>query len=203
MKNEEKIKAIQNRDRRIVEDGYESCKIYRDTANVVQIQHYQSPCGVLLLGSFKDKLCLCDWLIENRRVVIDKRLQNKLQARYEIGSSEIIKEAVRQLDEYFIRKRVMFDIPLLFIGTDFQKTVWRELLNISYGTTVSYAVLAKRLGNSKAVRAVAAANGANPISIFVPCHRVIGSNSKLVGYGGGLFAKKVLLDLESDMQLFL
>lgn len=84
----------------------------------------------------------------------------------------------------------MFDVPLLFVGTDFQKTVWNELLNIPFGTTVSYGEMARRIGMPKAVRAVANANGANAMSIFVPCHRVIGSNRSLTGYGGGLEAKQ-------------
>ena len=101
------------------------------------------------------------------------------------------------MEEYFARKRKAFDIPLLFIGTDFQKSVWQELLNIPYGKTVSYGELSQKLGNSKAVRAVATANGANAISIFVPCHRVIGSNHKLVGYAGGLEAKKLIFMIDS------
>ena len=100
------------------------------------------------------------------------------------------------MEEYFARKRKAFDIPLLFIGTDFQKSVWQELLNIPYGKTVSYGELSQKLGNSKAVRAVATANGANAISIFVPCHRVIGKNGNLTGYGGGLEVKEKLLELE-------
>lgn len=162
----------------------------------IQIQHYLSPCGELIIGSFEDKLCLCDWMSEKRRTTIDKRIQKALHAHYEKGTSEIIGKTITQLDEYFARQRKIFDIPLTFTGTDFQNAVWRELLNIPYGRTVSYGELSKRLGNPKAVRAVAAANGANPISIFVPCHRVIGSNHKLVGYGGGLDAKKGLLELE-------
>ena len=90
----------------------------------------------------------------------------------------------------------MFDVPLLFVGTDFQKTVWNELLNIPFGTTVSYGEMARRIGMPKAVRAVANANGANAMSIFVPCHRVIGSNRSLTGYGGGLEAKRKMLELE-------
>ena len=93
----------------------------------IQIQYYQSICGKLILGSFEEKLCMCDWMNEERRAVIDKRLQNTLHAKYEIGNSEIITEAMAQLDEYFSRKRTTFDIPLAFIGTDFQKAVWNEL----------------------------------------------------------------------------
>ena len=105
-------------------------------------------------------------------------------------------KAVAQLDEYFAGQRSVFDVPLLFLGTDFQKRVWRELLDIPYGTTVSYVEMARRIGMPKAVRAVANANGANIISIFAPCHRVIGSNHSLTGYRGGLEAKRALLALE-------
>ena len=179
----------------------------------IQIQYYQSICGKLILGSFEEKLCMCDWMNEERRAVIDKRLQNTLHAKYEIGNSEIITEAMAQLDEYFSRKRTTFDIPLAFIGTDFQKAMpffeeqnqktEEESFNIPYGTTISYAKLSQRLNNPKAIRAVAAANGTNPISIFVPCHRVIGSNHKLTGYGGGLAAKKILLELEAGIKYLL
>ena len=170
---------------------------------MIQIQYYQSPCGELILGSYKGKLCLCDWQNEERRRLIDERIQKGLQAQYIEKESETIANTITQLDEYFNHKRKTFDIPLLFIGTDFQKSVWDELLNIPYGTTVSYAGLSQRLGNPKAIRAVAAANGANAISIIVPCHRVIGSNLKLTGYAGGLPAKKLLLELESPMQSLL
>lgn len=167
---------------------------------MIRIQYYQSPCGELILGSYKGKLCLCDWQNEERRRLIDERIQKGLQAQYIEKESETITNAITQLDEYFNHRRKAFDIPLLFIGTDFQKSVWNELLNIPYGTTVSYAGLSERLGNPKAIRAVAAANGANAISIIVPCHRVIGSNQKLTGYAGGLPAKKLLLELEAPMQ---
>lgn len=175
---------------------------FQDAKHEVQIQYYQSPCGELILGSFDGKLCLCDWMVdEQRRMLIDKRIQKALHAHYEAGSSEVIERAIAQLDEYFLNQRKEFDVPLLFAGTDFQKSVWNELLNISYGETASYAALSQRLNNPKAVRAIAAANGANAISIFVPCHRVIGSNHKLIGYAGGLPAKKLLLDLESADKL--
>lgn len=164
----------------------------------IQVQYYQSPCGELILGSFEGKLCMCDWVLEKRRAAIDKRIRNALGADYETSRSEVIAKAANRLDEYFARKRKTFDIPLLLVGTDFQKAVWQELLSIPYGKTLSYGELSRRLGNPKAVRAVAAANGANPVSVFVPCHRVIGSDHKLTGYGGGLAAKKGLLELEAN-----
>ncbi len=165
--------------------------------NTIQIQHYSSPCGEIILGSYNNRLCLCDWQIEKRRKSIDERIQKGLNAEYEVMESEMIEKAIIQLDEYFDRKRTIFDVPLLLVGTDFQKAVWNKLLEVPYGTTESYAKLSKRLGNPETIRAVAAANGANAISIFVPCHRIIGSNHKLIGYGGGLPAKKRLLELES------
>ena len=114
--------------------------------------------------------------------------------------SVVSKEKIKiQLKEYFNFTRKVFDIPLLLIGTDFQKKVWQGLIDTPFGTTCSYLELAKRIGNEKAVRAVATANGANAISIIVPCHRIIGSKGDLVGYAGGLPAKKKLLEIESNL----
>ena len=172
-------------------------------SNVIQMQRYHSPCGDLMLGSYEGKLCLCDWAAEKHRDVVDKRLRRLLQATCEESTSDIIQETVKQLDEYFNGERTAFDIPLLFVGTDFQKEVWSKLLKIPYGVTVSYGELAKQLGMPKAVRAVANANGANAISVLAPCHRVIGSNHSLTGYAGGLAAKKRLLDLEINGKLLL
>ena len=109
---------------------------------------------------------------------------------------EVLQRTVRELDEYFRGERMDFDIPLLLAGSDFQKRVWQPLPSIPYGQTVSYGELAAAIGAPKSVRAVANANGANAISIILPCHRVIGSDGRLTGYGGGLRAKQYLLDLE-------
>jgi methylated-DNA-[protein]-cysteine S-methyltransferase len=108
----------------------------------------------------------------------------------------LIREAMRQLEAYFAGELVEFDLPLAMTGTEFQKCVWRALVDIPYGATRSYGELARGIGKPAAVRAVGAANGRNPIAIVVPCHRVIGSNGKLVGYGGGLPMKQMLLELE-------
>ena len=163
----------------------------------IKIKYYKSPCGMLVLGAFGNKLCLCDWLVEKHHNLVNKRLKKMLHAEFKEETSDVIEKAEKQLDEYFGRKRKVFDLPLLFVGTDFQKTVWNELLKIPFGQTISYAEIARKIGMPKAVRAVANANGANSISIFVPCHRVIGSNHSLTGYGGGLEAKRSLLKLES------
>ena len=111
----------------------------------------------------------------------------------------------QQLKEYFNRKRKEFDLPLEIRGTDFQKKVWNELTKIPYGETISYGELANRMGDKNLMRAVAAANGANPIPIIIPCHRVIGSDGSLTGYAGGLDVKKKLLELEGSwtMDLFI
>lgn len=165
--------------------------------NIIKIKNYKSTCGILILGSFKERLCLCDWQVEKHRDHVNRRLQRMLNAEFEEGTSEVIEKATGQLDEFFAGQRREFDIPLMFVGTDFQKTVWNELLRIPFGKTVSYGEMARRIGMPKAVRAVANANGANAISIFAPCHRVIGSDHSLTGYGGGLDAKQALLELES------
>lgn len=166
------------------------------------VKLYTSPIGVLLLGSFEDSLCLCDWRTtaetagHSRR--IDEQLQTRLSATYREGTSEVIETAQSQLEEYFAGKRTSFQVPLLFSGTDFQRAVWQELLQIPYGSTLSYKDLAFRVGKPTAIRAVANANNANPISVIVPCHRVMGSNHKLTGYGGGLAIKQQLLCLETS-----
>lgn len=170
---------------------------------IIKTKEYESPCGTLLLGSLDDKLCLCDWQVEEHCNRVDRRLKRVLRAEFEDGRSGVIEKTVLQLNEFFAGKRKEFNIPLLFVGTDFQKMVWNELLKIPYGRVVSYGELAKQIGMPKAVRAVANANGANAISIIVPCHRVIGSDHSLTGYGGGLTAKKMLLDLESESKVFL
>jgi methylated-DNA-[protein]-cysteine S-methyltransferase len=115
----------------------------------------------------------------------------------EQGETDILRQAKEELIEFFQGKRQKFDVPTHFEGTDFQKRVWRALMSIPYGETRSYQNIACEAGNVRAVRAVGMANNRNPIPIIVPCHRVIGKNGSLVGYGGGLQMKKRLLSLES------
>ncbi len=116
-----------------------------------------------------------------------------------IESPERTAPYVHQLEEYFAGKRRRFDLPLDMRGTDFQKRCWQALLKIPYGETRSYADIARAIGNPAAVRAVGLANGQNPIAIIVPCHRVIGSDGSLTGYGGGLATKRKLLELEGAL----
>lgn len=121
----------------------------------------------------------------------------KLQDMTKAKNHPIIQETEKQLHEYFSKKRNAFDIPLDPSGTDFQKEVWIALKDIPYGTTLSYAQVAKKIGRPRAVRALGGAIGKNPLSIVIPCHRVIGENGTLTGFAGGLKAKEFLLNLES------
>ena len=165
----------------------------KEDSNIIRAQRYVSPCGELLLGAWEGQLCLCNWTKEKHPGRVEARLQRLLGAAYQEETSDVTREAARQLDEYFKGERQAFDLPA---GSDFQQRVWQELLKIPYGETISYGELAKRIGQAQAVRAVANANGANALSIFIPCHRVIGSNRSLTGYAGGLAAKQYLLAWE-------
>jgi methylated-DNA-[protein]-cysteine S-methyltransferase len=167
--------------------------------NQIKINYFQTPVGELILGSFEGKLCLADWRYRKMRSAIDKRICTSLKSKFVEGDSQVLQDCKSQLNEYFENERVDFDIPLLFVGTEFQKQVWDSLLQVPYGKSETYLGLSKILGNEKAIRAVATANGANAISIIVPCHRIIGSNGDLVGYAGGLPAKKKLLELEGAL----
>lgn len=111
-------------------------------------------------------------------------------------SNEILDKTAKELEEYLIGNRKQFDVPFQMQGTEFQEKVWKALCTIPYGETRSYGQIAKQIGNAKASRAVGMANNKNPIMIIIPCHRVIGANGKLVGYGGGLELKKKLLEIE-------
>jgi methylated-DNA-[protein]-cysteine S-methyltransferase len=122
------------------------------------------------------------------------------EARVEDGKHPVLAETERQLLEYFARTRTVFELPLEFVGTEFQRAVWAALLTIPYGETRTYAQVAAQVGNPVAVRAVGAANGRNPISIIAPCHRVIGASGDLTGFGGGLENKAFLLALESSQR---
>lgn len=167
--------------------------------NRIDIQFFKTPYGELILGAFDEKLCLCDWRYRKMRSAIDGRISSGLNAEFIESDVPVLRETKRQLDEYFQAQRTQFELPLLMVGSDFQKRVWDELLNVVYGKTSSYLGLAERMGNKNAVRAVASANGANAISIIVPCHRIIGNKGELVGYAGGLKAKEKLLALECGL----
>lgn len=170
-----------------------------DPQGTIHIKYIKTKYGELLLGDFEGCLCLCDWRYRRMRTTIDKRIQAGLKAAYLETNTHLLERAQTQLDQYFEGKRSDFDIPLRFVGSEFQVSVWNALVQVPYGETSTYLKLAQSIDNEKAVRAVASANGANAISLFVPCHRIIGSDGSLVGYAGGLAAKKKLLELEQNL----
>ncbi len=165
----------------------------------VCLQHYNSPCGELVLASVGDELCLCDWSAMPCALKNRQRIARRLRAVFAVRPSPVLLRAMAQLDEYFAGKRTAFDLPLHPVGTDFQQRVWSALLEIPYGQTRTYKDIALRVGNAKGVRAVAGAVGANGLSIVIPCHRVIGTDRSLTGFAGGLAAKKALLVLEGSL----
>ena len=162
----------------------------------IHTEIYASPYGDLIIGSYEDQLCLCDWRYRKSRESIDRRIQDALKASFVEAGSLIIEKCKEQLQEYFRGERRDFDIPVLLVGSEFQKRVWESLMEIPYGKTLSYISLSRKLGDEKAIRAVARANGENAFSIIVPCHRILGSDGSLTGYAGGLRVKKKLLQLE-------
>ena len=155
-----------------------------------------SPIGELNVASTEEGVCMLEFDNEKR---INKTLSEfKNQGYKSINKkNEHLNLLNVQLEEYFNSKRKSFDIPLHIFGTDFQKKVWNALLEIPFGTTRSYLEQSIIVGDVKAIRAIATANGANKISILIPCHRVIGSDGSLTGYGGELWRKRFLLELES------
>jgi len=166
--------------------------------STISIQYYKTKIGELILGSFDDKLCLLDFRYRRMRTTVDNRIKKGLTAEFVEQDDKILEKTREQLDEYLNGNRIGFDIPILMVGTDFQKSVWNALMKVPYGSTSTYLQLAKNINNEKAVRAVASANGANSIGLIVPCHRIIGSDGELVGYGGGIPIKKRLLKLEQS-----
>lgn len=184
-----------------IADGYRACKICRPDVfdlkpEILSTTYYDSPLGrYILISSKKGVVCIepaeqeithiTGWRRENIQFQEDDIYNQKVAA---------------ELDAYFKKKLRQFSVSLDIRGTNFQHQVWDALLNIPYGETRSYGEIARAIGHPTAIRAVGLANGANPISIIIPCHRVIGANGKLVGYGGGLHRKQALLDLESSIR---
>ena len=169
----------------------------RALPNIVFTHEWQSPCGGLIIGSIGESICLCDWIESKRRDFNDRRIMSRLNVWYSEGMTRTIRRTIDELEEYFAGERKSFDIPLLMVGTNLQKQIWRALCEIPYGETRTYKEICEAVGHSGRVRGCAGQVASNPISILVPCHRVIGSNGSLTGYAGGLDAKQYLLDLEA------
>jgi methylated-DNA-[protein]-cysteine S-methyltransferase len=154
-----------------------------------------SPVGPLMLAGDQDALHVLSFGLGSRPREID--------ADWRPDTKGVLRGICRELDQYFAGRLQTFSTPVAFNGTPFQNSVWQELRRIPYGETISYLDLANRIRNPRAVRAVGMANGANPIAIIVPCHRVIGSNGSLTGFGGGLPTKRALLELEKGQRTLL
>jgi AraC family transcriptional regulator of adaptative response/methylated-DNA-[protein]-cysteine methyltransferase len=156
----------------------------------------ESPLGELIAGATDEGICLLEFNDRKRAATECRDLVRLLNQPMEEGENEHLTILIQQLAEYFSGSRKKFSIPLVTPGTDFQKEAWNELMEIPFGSTRSYQEQANALNRPDSVRAVANANGTNRISIVIPCHRVIGTNGRLTGYGGGLKRKKWLLDHE-------
>lgn len=192
------------------EHGYDSLSGFQDAirmitgrsvsasrdATVVHLQQILTPLGPMLAGSTDKGICLLEFTDRRMLPTQIERLERRLGCVFVPGNSEFGNQLERELQEYFAGTRREFTVPLVVPGSEFQRRVWEMLRNIPYGETRSYADQARAIGMPAAVRAVARANGDNRICIIIPCHRVIGSDGTLTGYGGGIWRKQYLLDLE-------
>jgi AraC family transcriptional regulator of adaptative response/methylated-DNA-[protein]-cysteine methyltransferase len=169
--------------------------------NVILINRLTTPLGPMFICSTDKGLCLLEFTDRKMLETEFKDLQKRLDASIIIGENEHTKRGKKELAEYFDGTRKKFDVILDTPGTDYQNKVWRTLESIAYGNTTHYQALAESMGNPTSTRAVASANGHNRISIIVPCHRVIGKDGSLTGYGGGLERKQWLLDFEQEKNL--
>jgi AraC family transcriptional regulator of adaptative response/methylated-DNA-[protein]-cysteine methyltransferase len=162
----------------------------------VQVDRVVTPLGPMLVGTSEDALHLLEFV--DRRALQNQilRIRDRLDVAFVPGRNALLDQVARQLEEYFSGRRRSFDVRLAEAGSSFQHEVWEALRQIPYGETRSYAEVAEMLGRPSAVRAVGKANGDNALAIIVPCHRVVGADGRLVGYGGGLWRKQRLLDLE-------
>jgi methylated-DNA-[protein]-cysteine S-methyltransferase len=155
---------------------------------MIYTAYYQSPVGPIEISGTVEHITTV--------MFANAKTRPRLQTPETPNNPPCIRDCMWQLDEYFKGQRKEFLLPLLLQGTEFQKTVWRSLLDISYGKTISYTQQSKMLNNEKGIRAIASANGNNEISIIIPCHRVIGSNGELMGYAGDLWVKEWLINHE-------
>ncbi len=167
-----------------------------DGARVIRVTRTATPLGPMLIGSTDDALVLLEFVDRRQLAAQIRRIGQRLGAVFVPDGSEVIRRAEVQLGEYFAGGRRTFDLPLQLVGSGFENDVWNALLEIPFGETRSYAEIARRVGRGTAVRAVGRANGMNAVAVVVPCHRVVGSDGRLVGYGGGLWRKERLLELE-------
>jgi AraC family transcriptional regulator, regulatory protein of adaptative response / methylated-DNA-[protein]-cysteine methyltransferase len=166
---------------------------------MIKYKTLTTPLGDMLAAEYNEKLCLLDFSDCSGKKHMAE-LEKYYGEKAVVDNSSLLEKLETKLEAYFDGKLKVFDLPLVFTGTDFQKSVWKKLCEIPYGQTTNYGVMAAKLGSPSASRAVGRANGSNPISIVVPCHRVIGKNGDLVGYGGKIWRKKWLLEHEGAIQ---
>lgn len=162
------------------------------------LKEAETPIGIMVFGSSEKGLCLLDFKYRNSFPRILQRIKKYYGDSITHGTSNFIELAENEITQYLQGSLKVFTVPLDIRGRDFQLKVWNALLQVKYGKTSSYLEIAKIIGKPKAVRAVANANGQNGIAVIIPCHRIIGSDGSLTGYGGGIAIKKKLLNLESD-----
>jgi AraC family transcriptional regulator of adaptative response/methylated-DNA-[protein]-cysteine methyltransferase len=198
----------------ILGNGYESHSGFRDafgkvfgkppgkakSSDCIVTTLIESPLGPIILGANKNGLCLTEFTDRRMLEFQFKMLQKRFDAAIVPGTNQYIKQAQKELNEYFVGRLKKFTVKLVYPGTEFQQKVWSELIKIPYGKTIAYADLAQRVGIPGAVRAVGTANGMNRIGIIIPCHRVVNKCGKLGGYGGGVWRKQWLLDLERGIK---
>ena len=192
------------------DSGYESLSGFNDAfksvfgvspvnskkQTIIDLTRIETPLGTMFACAVNEGICLLEFSDRKMLETQFKSLAKRLNANIIQGSNKHFDLLKKELSEYFEGKLIQFTVPLFFPGTEFQESVWKELQNIPYGKTRSYLQQAEALNKPTAVRAVANANGMNKISIIIPCHRVIGTDGNLTGYGGGLWRKKWLLELE-------
>jgi O-6-methylguanine DNA methyltransferase len=181
--------------------GYRAClRCQPESATAVKLRTIDTPIGPMLAGATADAVVLCDFaerpMIAAQLASVRRRIGPTTE-----GNSPLLDRLADELTEYFAGTRREFDVPIDMPGSEFQERVWAELRRIPYGTTISYRELAQRVDAGGAYRAVGRANGSNRVPIIVPCHRVIAAGGGLGGYGGGLPAKRVLLDLEAGQAI--
>jgi len=195
------------------DSGYESLSGFNDSfknifgvspknsksEKVVDLKRIETPLGTMIACADENGICMLEFSDRKALPTELKEISKHFNANIIQGENPHFKILEQELVEYFAGKRQIFTVPLSLVGTEFQKKVWEVLRGIPYGTTRSYQQQANILGNPKAVRAVANANGLNKISIIIPCHRVIGTNGTLTGYGGGIWRKQKLLELEQAL----
>lgn len=172
------------------------------TKKQINIQFYKTKYAEFILGSYDNKLCLLDYKYRKMRRAIDNKLRKMLNAEFIEREDDLLTNAKIQINEYLMGERTKFTIPLLMVGTEFEKAIWNALLDIPYGQTVTYSDLINN-ETKNTLESISHANGANSIAIIIPCHRVLSEHGNLVGYGGGLPLKLKLLNLEQSLFAFL